>query len=230
MLALIPQAVGGGAPHIVAVLVVYPADVAGAVKACFRGGTAPDVGRAYILLGFLVDGSKLAVGQGFCRNLIIKVNALATTTNSLVSNAIGAGGINYVMPLINKIGRFSFLIMLGLVIITALFPQALLSVYTNETALINESVSSVYVICVAMLIASVANVVFNGISGTGNTQAALMLEAITIAIYGSYIIFIGMWVKAPIEWCFTIEILYYTLLLATSYIYFKKAKWQNKKI
>ncbi len=162
--------------------------------------------------------------------MLIPVNALATTTNSLVSNAIGAGGINYVMPLINKIGRFSFLIMLGLVIITALFPQALLSVYTNETALINESVSSVYVICVAMLIASVANVVFNGISGTGNTQAALMLEAITIAIYGSYIIFIGMWVKAPIEWCFTIEILYYTLLLATSYIYFKKAKWQNKKI
>ena len=80
-----------------------------------------------------------------------------------------------------------------------------------------------------MLIASVANVVFNGISGTGNTQAALMLEAITIAIYGSYIIFIGMWVKAPIEWCFTIEILYYTLLLATSYI-ISKSKWQNKKI
>lgn len=162
--------------------------------------------------------------------MLIPVNALATTTNSLVSNAIGAGGIEHVMPLINKIGRFSFLIMLGLVIVTALFPQALLSVYTNEAALISESVPSVYVICAAMLIASVANVVFNGISGTGNTQAALMLEAITIAIYGSYIIFIGMWVKAPIEWCFTIEILYYTLLLATSYIYFKKAKWQNKKI
>ena len=162
--------------------------------------------------------------------MLIPVNALATTTNSLVSNAIGAGGIEHVMPLINKIGRFSFLIMLGLVIVTALFPQALLSVYTNEAALISESVPSVYVICAAMLIASVANVVFNGISGTGTTQAALMLEAITIAIYGSYIIFIGMWVKAPIEWCFTIEILYYTLLLATSYIYFKKAKWQNKKI
>ena len=104
--------------------------------------------------------------------MLIPVNALATTTNSLVSNAIGAGGIEHVMPLINKIGRFSFLIMLGLVIVTALFPQALLSVYTNEAALISESVPSVYVICAAMLIASVANVVFNGISGTGNTQAA----------------------------------------------------------
>ena len=162
--------------------------------------------------------------------LLIPVNALATTTNSLVSNAIGAGGIQHVMPLINKIARFSFFIMLGLVAVSALFPQFLLSIYTSEAALITESVPSVYVICCAMLIASVANVVFNGISGTGNTQAALLLETITIIIYGSYIIFIGMWLKAPIEICFTIEIVYYSLLLITSYIYLKKAKWQNKKI
>ena len=162
--------------------------------------------------------------------LLIPVNALATTTNSLVSNAIGAGGIQHVMPLINKIARFSFFIMLGLVAVSALFPQFLLSIYTSEAALITESVPSVYVICFAMLIASVANVVFNGISGTGNTQAALLLETITIIIYGSYIVFIGMWLKAPIEICFTIEIVYYSLLLITSYIYLKKAKWQNKKI
>ena len=162
--------------------------------------------------------------------MLIPVNSLSTTANSLVSNAIGAGGINEVTRLIKKIARFSFFIMLILVTFTALFPQAMLSIYTNETALIAESVPSLYVICAAMLIASVANVVFNGVSGTGNTQAALMLETITIVFYGSYIIFIGIWLKAPVEWCFTIEILYYVLLLLTSYIYFKKAKWQNKRI
>ena len=158
--------------------------------------------------------------------MLIPVNSLSTTANSLVSNAIGAGGINEVTRLIKKIARFSFFIMLILVTFTALFPQAMLSIYTNETALIAESVPSLYVICAAMLIASVAN----GVSGTGNTQAALMLETITIVFYGSYIIFIGIWLKAPVEWCFTIEILYYVLLLLTSYIYFKKAKWQNKRI
>ncbi len=162
--------------------------------------------------------------------MLIPVNALATSTNSLVSNAIGAGGIRHVVPLINKIARFSFFIMLVLAGLVAAFPQLMLSVYTNEAALIAESIPSVYVICCAMLIASVANIVFNGISGTGNTQAALILETITIVIYGSYIILIGMWLKAPIEICFTIEILYYTLLLVLSYIYLKKAKWQNKKI
>lgn len=162
--------------------------------------------------------------------LLIPAQALSTTANSLVSNAIGAGKIQHVIPLINKIARFSFFIMLGLVTVSAVFPELLLSVYTSEAALIAESTPSVYVICCAMLIASVANVVFNGISGTGNTQAALLLEMITLIIYGSYIIFIGMWLKAPIEICFTIEILYYALLLITSYIYLKKAKWQNKKI
>ena len=51
------------------------------------------------------------------------------------------------------------------------------------------------------------------------------LVVVAIVLY-----FIGMWLKAPIEICFTIEIVYYSLLLITSYIYLKKAKWQNKKI
>ena len=40
MLALVPQTVGGGAPYIVAVLVVHPADVAAAIEPGFRGGAA----------------------------------------------------------------------------------------------------------------------------------------------------------------------------------------------
>ncbi len=83
VLAFLPQAVGGSAPHIVAVLVVHPADVAAAIKAGFRGGAAPDVGCAHILLGFLVDGGKFAVGQGFCRNLIVDARC---------AGAIGATG------------------------------------------------------------------------------------------------------------------------------------------
>ena len=71
VLALVPQAVCRSAPHIVAVLIVDPADIAAAIEACFRGGTASDVSCAHILLGFLVDGGKLAVCQGFCRNLIV---------------------------------------------------------------------------------------------------------------------------------------------------------------
>ena len=70
----------------------------------------------------------------------------------------------------------SFLIMVVCVGLCVAFPGSILSVYTNEEALLVESVSALYVVCGAMLIASLANVYFNGISGTGNTQAALVLE------------------------------------------------------
>ena len=71
VLALVPQTVGGGAPHIIAVLVVHPADITAAIKPGFWGRAAPHIGCAHILLGFLVDGGEFLIRQGFCRNLIV---------------------------------------------------------------------------------------------------------------------------------------------------------------
>lgn len=134
------------------------------------------------------------------------------------------------MRLIWRIARMSFLIMVVCVAVVVLFPHAMLSVYTNEPALLVESVPSLYVIAGAMIIASVANIYFNAISGTGNTQAALILEMGTLVFYALYILWIGMVVKASVSVCFSIEVVYYSLLLFSSIIYLKKAKWQNKKI
>lgn len=162
--------------------------------------------------------------------LLIPVQALSTTANTLVSNLIGAGGSSGVVTLLHKISRMSFLIMVVCVGLCVAFPVSILSVYTNEEALLVESVSALYVVCGAMLIASLANVYFNGISGTGNTQAALVLEVFVQVFYALYIIVVGMVIQAPVDVCFTTEVIYYVLMLGSSLIYLKKAKWQNKKI
>ena len=162
--------------------------------------------------------------------LLIPVQALSTTANTLVSNLIGGGGSSGVVTLLHKISRMSFLIMVVCVGLCVAFPGSILSVYTNEEALLVESVSALYVVCGAMLIASLANVYFNGISGTGNTQAALVLEVFVQVFYALYIIVVGMVIQAPVDVCFTTEVIYYVLMLGSSLIYLKKAKWQNKKI
>lgn len=162
--------------------------------------------------------------------MFIPVNALSTTANSLVSNAIGAKGVQHVMGLVAKIAKMDFIIMLVLAGAIALFPKLILSVYTTDITLINDCIPSVYVVCIAMLVASVSNVVFNSISGTGNTRAALFLESGTLVFYVAYMIVVGTVFKAPVEICFTTEFVYYTLLLIGSYIYLKKANWQNKAI
>ena len=162
--------------------------------------------------------------------MLIPINSLSTTANSLVSNTIGAGNIGHVMPLINKIARFSFFIVLTISALILISPHLLVSIYTNDASLIAESLPSVYVICIAIMIASVGNIYFSAISGTGNTKDALMLETTVIILYAVYVLVVAIGIKAPVHICFGIEVLYYSLLLISSYIYFKKAKWQNKKI
>jgi Na+-driven multidrug efflux pump len=162
--------------------------------------------------------------------LLIPVQALSTAANTLVSNLIGAGGVNGVMRLLKRIAKVSLVVVAICIVWMAFFPQMFLSVYTNDAGLIAESVPSLYVIGVAMLVAAVANIYFNGISGTGNTQAALWLESGTLVVYGVYVFVVGWWMQAPVSVCFTTEIVYYALLFITSLIYLKKANWQNKKI
>ena len=119
--------------------------------------------------------------------ILIPVQALSTTANTLVSNLIGAGGIESVMQLMGRIAKVSFFVVLVCVALMVMIPQTFLSVYTGDATLQAESVPSLYVIGGAMLIASVANIYFNGISGTGNTQAALYLETSTLIIYAVYV-------------------------------------------
>ena len=162
--------------------------------------------------------------------LLIPVQALATTANTLVSNLIGNGGVSNVLHLLNRIAKVSSIVIVVCVIITAIFPHSILSVYTNETALLDESVPALYVVCISMLIAAPAQIYFSGISGTGNTQAALILETSILIFYALYVVVVGMILREPVEICYTTEVVYYSMMLLFSVIYLKKAKWQNKKI
>jgi len=162
--------------------------------------------------------------------MFIPVNSLSTTTNSFVSNSIGAGHIEQVIPIIRKIAKMSLLIMAGCVIVLFLFPRAILSIYTNDPHLISESISSVYIIGSAMLLSAVSNVYFNGVSGTGNTRSALAIELVVLLFYVIYLYLIGVVFKMPVHICFTTEFIYYFLLMVLCMVYLKKGKWQNKKI
>jgi len=162
--------------------------------------------------------------------MFIPLNALSATSNTLVSNIIGEGKVGEVMPLIRRISKLSFIIMIVYVALLCIFPQYVLSIYTNNAALISESIPSLYVISIALVISSVASVYFNSISGTGNTKSALALELVVLALYTGVIYYIGIELKQPVHICFCVEILYFAGIFISSAIYLRFANWQKKKI
>lgn len=162
--------------------------------------------------------------------LLIPINSLSMTTNTFVSNCIGAGYPDKVFSIIRRITFYSVAIMLVLLLFVSLFPHEVLSIYTGDKELIQASIPSVYVIVGALVISAAANIVFNGVTGTGNTKAALYIESVVLFFYGLFIYVAGVRLHMPVGICFMTEVIYYIGLLLLSVIYLKKANWQSKQI
>jgi len=160
----------------------------------------------------------------------IPVFALSATSSTLVSNVIGAGKSDEALAIIWKIARLTLAISLVLSVILFLFPEPVLRLYTSNPELIRESIPSLYLILIVLLVLSVGNVFFQSVSGTGNTRSALMIECFTLLVYAIWIWVVAIHLKAPLVVCWTVELIYAFLIGTLSYIYFRYAKWQNKKL
>ena len=161
--------------------------------------------------------------------LFMFVNAFASTNSSLVSNLIGAGETEKVLPLCRQMIRLSYSFVLPLALLMALFPTFVLRIYTDNMDLVTSAVPSLWVMLSSYLIAVPAFVYFMSVSGTGNTGVALRLEMMSIFVYILYIIWIVVIQKADVAVCWTTEHVY-DLMVLMSYFYLLKGNWRNKKI
>ncbi len=162
--------------------------------------------------------------------LMIPAWALSSATSSIVSNAIGAGFTNQVMPIIRKILVFTMGIMLVIAVLAAFFPRFMISIYTNDPVLLNASVTSYYVILGAVMFFSVMIVMFNGVLGTGNTRSGLALEVITLSLYLVFAWLLAVKLRQPIEVVWLCEYMYSIVLGSLSWIYMKRGKWAGRVI
>lgn len=160
--------------------------------------------------------------------LIIPTFAFAATANTLTSRIIGEGKSNEVMGLLWKVVKNSVLISLVLVAVVAVIPQLVLQIYTDDLALAQAAVPSVYVVAVATVLGAVGMTFFEAVSGTGNTTAAMVLEFGVLFAYIGYVYYLTK--TSTIAWVWTAEWLYNIVMGIISFFYIRKANWRKKKI
>ena len=162
--------------------------------------------------------------------IFMAVSAFASTASSLVSNQMGAGQQTLVMPTVRRIVGMCYLTIAPAALLFALFPTAVLRIYTDSIPLIDSSVSSLWVMLSAYLLTVPAIILFNTVSGTGNTRSALALEMTTLLIYILYTLYVVIYLQADVAVCWTTEHVYAIVMLLLACRYLKKADWQHKKI
>jgi Na+-driven multidrug efflux pump len=156
--------------------------------------------------------------------------AFASATNSMVSNVIGQGKSDLVLPLIRKVVSISFLISLAVFTVLNIWPGWFLSFYGQGPDFITHGIPVIRIVSVALLMMSVGTVWLNAVTGTGNTIVNLRIELITIVIYSIYTYLVLEYWKLPITWGWASEWVYWISMFSMAYLYMRSGKWKGKKI
>jgi multidrug resistance protein, MATE family len=156
--------------------------------------------------------------------------AFASTTNTIVSNIIGQGKYDAVLPLIRRVAGISFALSLVIFIILNVKPEWFLSFYGQGSEFIAAGVPVIRVVSLGLLAMSISTVWLNAITGTGNTRINLLIELITLLIYCFYSYLVLEFYRLPITWGWASEWIYWLSIFVMAYFYLKSGKWQHKKI
>jgi len=170
------------------------------------------------------------IGRSTYILLMITGSALSTTVNTLVSNLIGAGRKEEVMPFIKRIIGIALVIIIPMILLTLAVPELIARIYTNDAVLIAASIPVLRVISAAILFCAVGNIIFNGVSGTGNTRTAFFIEVVTLFFYLSYVYYTSVIHPSAVEIVWMSEFVYWILIGGMGYLYLMKGNWRKREI
>jgi len=170
------------------------------------------------------------IGRSLYILLMIPGSALSTSVNTLVSNLIGAGRKEEVIPFIKRVIRIVLLMVVPLLLLTFAFPQLFARIYTDDAGLILACIPVMRVVSVAMIFCAVGNIIFNGVSGTGNTRTAFAIEFLTLFFYLSYVYYTAIIHPSTVAVVWMSEFVYWTIIGTPGYWYLLKGNWRKKEI
>ena len=92
--------------------------------------------------------------------MLIPIWGFTSATNTLVSYVIGQNRHNEVIPLVFKILKLCIIGVIALVLVNMIIPKKIISIYTNNQMLIQDSLPSLYVVSISALLLTIGFVLF----------------------------------------------------------------------
>ncbi|MDB5229081.1 MAG: family efflux transporter [Bacteroidota bacterium] len=157
----------------------------------------------------------------------IPVWSLASTSNTVISNIIGQGKIETVVPALIKVMIVTVGISLTLNLVIVLFPHPILSLFTNDIQLINDSIPPFYTLMIALIFFSSAMIMNQGIIGTGATKIPAIVELLCAFSYIGYCYYFIQLKHSKLYIAWGCEVVYWLSLLTFTTIYWGSGAWKR---
>lgn len=154
--------------------------------------------------------------------------AFGSTISTLVSNFIGQGNDDSVMPMIHRVMKLTFLILVPVILLIATFSYNVLNIFTDDAALIRHAQGALYVLLSSYVFSIPAQLYLHAVSGSGNTKAALAMESVSLLIYTVYVFVAIFHFRSSLPVCWLSEFVYSIPISSLAYFYMRRGFWRKK--
>ena len=195
------------------------------------------LGSWFIFFGLIENMGERAlaisnVGRIVYLILSIPVWGYATGINTLVSQFIGMQKRQAVVPLILKTAKIALASTMTIALPVVLLPKFFLYPLFGGTDLtILSDAQPLLILLLGILgLFSFGGIYFNGLSGTGATGKALLVQLICSIVYIVYILIAVKVAHASLLWVWGAEIVYWLVALAFTHWYLFSRKWYGMEV
>ncbi len=161
--------------------------------------------------------------------MLMPIMGLASAANSLTSFAIGRLQPQAVKIIAQRAILLGWTGVFILVVPLIIFTRQVIEIYTHSNILIESTIPTMKIVMAASFSIAFGLILFQMLSGTGNTQIALGIELIVIVIY-LLLTYILSYYNAPIAIVWSVEIFYGMALGIISLLFFKFKGTKGKLI
>jgi multidrug resistance protein, MATE family len=177
-------------------------------------------------------GEKAKAISNVMRNVFglagVFVWAFASTSNNMISNLMGQGRQEDILPAIKKIMFWSLGFCIIPVVLLNVFPQVFFNLFKQDASFIQEGIPVIRIVSLGMILMSIANVWLNAVTGIGKTTINLAIEIIAIIFYLIYTYYFMKINYVSLAMAWSNEFIYWTAVFTFSFLYIKSGKWKTK--
>lgn len=160
----------------------------------------------------------------------VPLMSFQTVTNTLVSHAIGEGRASEVGRIIRSLLVLCFGFAAVCALVNFIFPEQIFGLLSPDPTLARDAAPTLRVVSLALLLFSIGTVLFNAVSGTGDTKASLVIELTSVGAYLTYAGLCALVFKTEVATVWSAEWAYWSIQAVLSFWRLKSGKWRGLKI
>ena len=160
--------------------------------------------------------------------LLVPSQAFAETAYTMVSASLGRTPSVGLGALMRSVSRAAYVVTLPLLVVTLAFPEAVLSIFTNDAGALAGTVPALRVLAIGMLAVVAAELGLAAVFGTGDTDAGFVIEVLVsgalVGLTGLLVLGLGV-DDLPLVWA--LLPLSAALGLAASAVWLRSGRWRR---